>query len=38
MVNKLYERKPISTGLAVSPKIRRENEIKEDLGFIEINN
>jgi len=38
MVQKLYEWKPISTRLAGRPKVRWENDIKEDLRIMEINN
>jgi hypothetical protein len=37
-VRELYEWKPISTRLAGRPKIRWENDIKEDLGIMKINN
>jgi len=36
--SKYYERQPISTRLAGRPKIIRENDIKEDLGIMKINN
>jgi len=38
MVQKLYEWKPISTRLAGRPKVRWENDIKEDLRIMKINN
>lgn len=38
MVKKLYERQPISTRLAGRPKIIWENDMKEDLRNMKINN
>jgi hypothetical protein len=38
MVNKLCECKPTSTGLAGRPKIRQENDKREDLRVMKINN
>jgi len=38
MVNKLYDRKPISTDLTGRPKIRWQYEIKERIIFMKISN
>ena len=38
MAKKLYEWKPIFRGLLGRPKSRWENDIKEDLGIVKINN
>jgi hypothetical protein len=38
MVNTLYEWNPISARLAERPRIRWENDIKEDLRIMKINN
>jgi hypothetical protein len=38
MVKKLCKWKPLSTRLAGRPKIRWENDIREDLRIIEISN
>jgi hypothetical protein len=38
MVNKLYERKPISTGLTGRPKIRWQYELKERIRLMKISN
>jgi len=38
MFKKLYECKPLSTGLAARPKIRWKNDIKEDLRIMGVNN
>jgi hypothetical protein len=38
VVKKLYEWKPISKTLARRPKIRLENDMKEDLRIMEVNN
>jgi hypothetical protein len=38
MAAKLYQRKPISSRLTGKPKIRWENDIKEDLRTMKINN
>jgi hypothetical protein len=37
-MKKLYEWKPISTGLAGNPKIRWTEVIKEDLRIMKMNN
>jgi len=38
MVKKLYGWKPMSTGLAGRRKIRWENDIKENIRIMKINN
>jgi hypothetical protein len=38
MAKKLYEWKPIFRGLSGRPKTRWENDIKEDLRIVKINN
>jgi hypothetical protein len=38
MATKLYQWKSIYSSLTVKPKIRWENDIKEDLRFVKINN
>lgn len=38
VAKKLYEWKPIYTRLAARPKIKWENDIREDLRILKINN